>query len=266
MTMKILRDLRLSTKMLVLFELINDPKTRLKALAIKLDMTVQGVSEYIHLMELDGLIKKQDQGYRVTRSGVQMLHDSITELRDFVVEAVNRLEIIRTCSAIAMNQIRKGQMVGLFMEDGTLTAYASKPSQSTGIAMSDAKRGDDILVEDLEGVVELKPGRLVIIEINPEMDSRSRTTTDVKAGRIFKESKFRRLGALDAVGFAAISRYGLKCDFEFAAASAGIEAAQKGLDVALLGGPDEVHRFIKSIENMNSRSLQRIGYELILLK
>ena len=261
--MKVLRDIRVSTKMLIIFELINDSKTTLKPLADKFDMTVQGVSEYLKRMQQEGLIQCLPNEYRPTKKGVQFLHDNITELRNFVIDAIKRIELIQVCSAIAKTNIKVNDKVGLFMENGVLTAYANKTSTSMGISAGNAKIGDDIAIKDLEGIVELSQGKLIIIELPSIKDGGTCNISFKKMKNILSKNKYDKLGVLDAVGLVLSKKLGLKCDFEYAANSAGIEAVQKGLDIVLIGSNEETRKLIMYIEELNTKSVERVVYKLI---
>jgi putative transcriptional regulator len=268
--MKLLRDLRLSTELLLLLELLRDPRGRLKTLSEKLGMTAQGVSEYLRRMQGEGLIQQIAGGYRLSNKGVQFLHENIVELRDFVVDAINRVDIIRTCAAVARTKIKRGDRVGLFMERGILTAYARRRSASTGISTTRAELGEIVRVKDLDGIVELSQGQLVIIELPAEKDTDSGegpsyTRTAIKLKNALLKLRRDRLGALDTTGLVLSRNIGLKCDFEFAAGAAGIEAAQKGLDAVLIGEPDEAARLASQIDELNSRSSGKLKYEYLRL-
>ena len=264
--MKMLRDLRLSTKMLIIFELINDPKTTLKPLAAKLEMTVQGVSEYFKRMEEEGLIERHPGEYKPTKKGVQFLHDNIIALKEFADSAIKRLQIIRICAAVARTPVREGERVGLFMENGVLVAYANRTSASTGTALLTVHAGDDVPVKDLDGIVTLSMGRLVIVELPPIEHRGTHSVSVAWAKNVISKLKYDKVAALDTVGAVFARKLGLTVDFEFAASQAGIEAAQKGLSVLFIGSADEVHRLVSRIEEINAGATEAIVYELVLLK
>lgn len=252
--------------MLIMFELLNDPKTTLKPLAEKLGMTIQGVSEYLKLMQKEGLIYRQPDKYKPTKIGVQFLHDNIAELRDFVVDAIKRIEFIQMCVAVARTKINEGDKVGLFMEKGILTAYVNRQSCSTGIALMNSEPGDDVQIKDLEGIVELSQGRLVVIELPSIADGGTRAMIAQRVRKVLSQLRYDKLGVLDTVGLVLSNKLKLKHDFEFAAASSGIDAVQKGLDVVLIGSSDETSRFITLIEELNAKSTEKIRYKLIRMK
>src|SRR5439155_299767 len=69
---------------------------------------------------------------------------------------------IETTAAMAGNTIRNGNQVGLFMEGGMLVAFAGRSSPSSGVAVHDATKGELVAVRSLEGIVALRPGRIII--------------------------------------------------------------------------------------------------------
>src|SRR5207247_3211369 len=72
------------------------------------------------------------------------------------------MAFLETTAAMAGGAIHRGDGRGLFMETGVLVAHAGRTSPSTGVAVHDASRGDIVGVRDLEGIVALRPGRIVV--------------------------------------------------------------------------------------------------------
>src|SRR5713226_3362535 len=85
--MELLRNLRASTRVLFLYEVTTSRHTRLRTIAERLGMTVQGCSDYAHGLERDGLLSLVDGEYRATKKGVAFLHDGLSDLRGFVERA-----------------------------------------------------------------------------------------------------------------------------------------------------------------------------------
>src|SRR5207249_1770849 len=79
--------LRVTTRLLFLFEVTTTRHTRLRTIAERLGMTVQGVSEYANGLQVDGLLVLADGEYRATKKGVELLHDQFVSLRGFVDRA-----------------------------------------------------------------------------------------------------------------------------------------------------------------------------------
>lgn len=294
-----LRDIRQSTKMLILFEFVKDPKIKMKNLSQKLGMTVQGTAEYLKLMESEGLIVRNDDGsYKHTGKGVQFLHHNVVQLRDFVVEAVNRLEIIQTCCALARTPISRGDRVGLFMENGKLTAYSGRQSSSTGTSLTEAKEGDVVEVGELEGIVDLKPGKIIAVNMDKYPSKRPPYYRDIhnaipkkpteSAGRysepfddnvVWKKDEIYLLpaamisklagtlrrhspdivGALDILGQVALEKAGMKCDIVHSPINSAIEAAQKGLNVFLVGREDRISELHGRLQEINKRAESEVS-------
>ncbi len=70
LVMELLRNLRVTTRLLFLFEVTTTRHTRLRTIAERLGMTVQGVSEYANGLQVDGLLVLADGEYRATKKGV----------------------------------------------------------------------------------------------------------------------------------------------------------------------------------------------------
>lgn len=263
--MKPLRDLRLSTKLLILIEVTTGSYSKLKQIADKLGITVQGVSEYMRIMESEGLIQRVHGEYKATKKGVQVLHENIRELKEFIDETMEKMDIIDVCAAIAKTPVKKGEKVGIFMENGILTAYEGRQSRSTGTAMADADIGDDVPIKDLEGMVDLRFGRLCIVELPSTREGGTRRIRGEDVSTVFASFNPGKVGALDIVGRALLNKRGLRCDFEFAPVTSVIEAVQRGIDVLVVGSTDSVYKLISTIDENNAVSQDKIEYTLVSL-
>jgi len=263
--MRLLRDLKESTTLLILLEITTGRHTKLKTIAEKLGITVQGVSEYLRGMIKDGLVLHVRGEYRATNKGVELLHQNFLEIKDFVDESMKKLEIVNVCAAIAGSDIKKNDEVGLFMESGMLTGYPNKKASSMGTAISSAKKGEDVGIKDLEGIVALKPGKLWVVELPGISAGGSRSVPLEKVNELCHKTNCDRIAALDIVAFSLIKKLNLKCHIEFAATKASLEALQKGLDVMVFGSEDETNRFVPRINEFNATSPKKIKYKLISL-
>lgn len=263
--MRLLRDLKESTTLLILLEITTGRHTKLKTIAEKLGITIQGISEYLRSMVKDGLVMHVRGEYRATNKGVELLHQNFLEIKDFVDESMKKLSIVNVCTAIAGSNIKKGDKVGLFMEKGKLTAYPNKKASSMGVAISSAKQGEDVGIKDLEGIVALKPGKLWIVELPSIGAGGSQNVSLKKAKELCQKTKCDRIAALDIVALSLIKKLNLKCNIEFAVTEASIEALQKGLSVIVFGSEDEISRFISKVNEFNASSVEEIKYKLISL-
>jgi putative transcriptional regulator len=255
---RLLRDVREGTKLLLLLELTGRRHTRLKTLAEKLDLTVAGVSEYVKAMEEEGLVQHVGGEYRATRKGVEFLQDRFRTLRAFVESSSREMAIIDETAAMAGEDLREGDRVGLFMEKGTLVAR-SRASPSSGTAAIPAKRGEVVRVRGLEGIVDLRPGKIAIARL-------AGTKSSVVAGRrLLRRLRPDVVGALDLRGKAFAARLAVDRVLEFAVLPAAVEAAQRGLTVLLLCPEDRVAEVVAAIEQANARTEDKIPYETLAL-
>jgi putative transcriptional regulator len=261
--MKVLRDLRLSTELLILLEVIKNPHSKLKAIADKLDITVQGVSDYLRRMKKEGKIQNIGGEWRATKSGIEFLHSNFSELKDFVDSKILELNIIDICAAIAKTPIKKGDEVGLFMEDGVLCAYSGKDSSSKGIAESDAQIDEDVAIKDLDGMVSLSPGMMHIVKLPSIRDGGSSAVSKKDIKKIMDKVNYEKIGVMDAVSQAVLKKAKIRPDFEFASLYSAIEAAEKGLDVMIFASAEQIASVVSTIEDTNSQIEDKIIYQII---
>ncbi len=260
--MKLLRDLKETTKLLTLLEIVNARPRALQTISSKLGITVQGMSDYVRGMTEEGLVKKISGEYRATKKGVELLESRMFELKEFVDSSIKQLEIIDICGAIAGNDVRKDEEVGLFMEDGVLVAYSGRDSPSRGIAMNDSRKGEDVAVKDPSGMVSLKPGRITVLQIPSLQDGGTHKVSITDAKKVLKELQYDKVAIMDVVSRALLNALDIKPDFDFAPLPSSFEAAQKGMDVAIIASGETVPLVISELEAENSRLEDPIQYEV----
>ncbi len=241
--------------LLLLYEVTSRRHSRLKGLAEKLDMTVAGASEYVKAMEKDGLIRRAGGEYRATKKGVEFLQERFRALRSFVETSARDLAIIDQAVALSAAEFQEGDRVGLFMEHGGLVARR-RPSPSTGLAVNAAKRGEPVWVRNLEGIVELRPGKVSIVRVT------ARSPGD-GAHRALRRVRPDLVAVLDVQAKVIAAKLAVKPSIEFAAVAGTIEAAQRGLRVLLLCPEGRVAEVVAAIEEANARSEDKIPYETL---
>ncbi|HYM41007.1 MAG TPA: hypothetical protein VEY12_12840 [Thermoplasmata archaeon] len=263
-TVNVLRDLRESTRILFLQEVTANRHTRLRTIAERLGMSVQGTSDYAHDLEADGLLSVADGEYRATKKGINSLQARLRELRAFVEQASRSTAFVETTLALSGATIRRGDRVGLFMERGYLVAHPGRASTSTGIAAEDAAKGEDVAVRGLEGIVALKPGRITIARV-PASRASARRVSPEASRRILRRSRGALVATMEIEGFIASRRLGLEPKIEFAPLAGTVAAAERGLDVVLLVPEERVAEAVEAIEAANARLEDKIPYESLAL-
>lgn len=262
--MELFRNLRLSTRLLFLYEVTTSHHTRLRTIADPLGMTTQGTSEYAHGLEADGLLAFANGEYRATKKGVEFLHDRMVELRGFVDRASKEMAFVETTAAVAGSSIHRGARLGLFMEQGVLIAHADRASPSSGVAVNDASKGEIVAVQDLEGIVALRPGRIVIARIRTGAAARRGFHATISR-RVLTRSKGSIVAALDVAGLVAAKELGLRPRIEFGVLPGTIEAAERGVDVLLLLAEERVAEAVQAIEAANAKLEDKIPFESVTL-
>ncbi|UCD93124.1 MAG: hypothetical protein JSV43_04260 [Methanobacteriota archaeon] len=260
--MRTLRDLKESTRALILLEIVTNRPRNLLSVSSKLGITVQGTSEYMRNMAKEGLVKKIGGEYRATKKGVDLLQERMVELKDFVDTSMKQLEIVDVCGAIAGNTIGRDDEVALFMEDGTLVAYSGKESPSTGYAMFDAKKGEDVAVRDLTGMVALKPGKITVQQLPSAQEGGTRAISAEEVKKSVRGMEFSRLAVTDVVSSSLAHSLDMDVDFDFAPLASSVEASLLGLNVLIMASREEIPNIVSRLESENSRLEDPIPYEV----
>lgn len=264
--MAVLRNLRETTRLLFLHEVTANRHTRLRTIAERLEMTVQGAADYAHELESNGLLAVAEGEYRPTKKGIQFLQSRLRELRAFVDQASRTMAFVETTAALAGAVVHKGDRLGLFMEGGYLVAYPGRESPSRGIATADASRGEEVAVRDLQGIIGLRPGRITVARVPAVRDGGSNAIHPAKAQSILARTKGSVVAAAELGGIVAARKLGLRARIEFAAVPGAIRAAERGAGVLLLVPEESAAEAVQSIEAENARLEDKIPYESVALR
>lgn len=252
---EVLRNKNLTTRFQILVEIANaGPTIQQREIAKNLNITPQAVSDYIAQLAKEGLLAAEGRSrYRVTNQGVNWIIKTLRELSDyniFIQRAITNLSI---CAAIAEEDLKKDQKVGLKMKDGLLFATASQRHPASGITITGAKAGEDVGISGIEGIVPLEVGRVTILRVpGIQRGGSSKVNYDILKQRLAKSDIVTALGleALAALGKtrARFQHYG--------AAAAAIEAAKSGLKPLVVCVDSEAAELIARLER------ESIAYQL----
>ncbi|MFQ5919502.1 MAG: hypothetical protein ACE5I4_05590 [Thermoplasmata archaeon] len=261
--MKLLRDVREGTRLLLLLEITTGRHSRLKSLADRLDLSVQGVSGYLGTLTDEGLVQRENGVYIATMAGVEALQDRLRELREFVERSYAETRILDMTSALAGEAIQAGQKVGLFMEGGRLMAYPRRDSSSQGRALQSVAEGEDVAVVELSGIVELEPGTITVLRIPGAAQRGTAAVNLEEAGRLVSSLANGVVGVSDVVAQVLSDKLDIVPDLEFAPVAAAHEAAQRGVDVLLISSQDSSPDVITGLEAANEGSERPVAYRVI---
>lgn len=219
-----LRDRTGNSRLAILARLHEHPGEPLSVLADLLGVSVQAASQHVQALVAEGLVVRPG---RVSPAGLQRLRDGVVALQDAVASLGVPFAAVRRTSAIAGQDLRAGQEVALRMRDGLLEAMPGR-GPSTGRTVAHAAAGDEILVEALEGVVDLAPGGVVAVRL-PGPDAGGLAVLDPA----WRAPTARVVAAAGTGAVVFARRTGVE-PVRFAPVEAAIHAARLGLHAVLL--------------------------------
>lgn len=265
MTVYLLRDLKRNTELLILAEFLRDPSVKRKEIAERLGVTEQAVSQYVADLEKEQLISTSHGRQKPTRRGVQLLQERFIQLNDEIKMILRQIQVIDTCVAMAGAQIRAKDKVGLVMREGRLVALPNRAAESAGIARIDAEKGDEVLVGNLEGVVELDLGDLLVLQAPPEGSGGSRNADLALATGAMKGFHYDEVAAGDLIGEVVAKKLHLAPTLLHAPVQATMNALSKGLDVVFVGTHDSTDELMNSVERLKNQTGYAISYRLAFI-
>jgi len=263
----ILRDKGEFTKFQILFEVMrNQPHVKQKDISDALGITIQAVSKYFKKLMREGLLEAGSEraDYRLTPKAVEKLREDIKYLGRYVTGIKREMKVERYFPAMATKPIKAGEKVGLMTKKGILYAVAATnpAAEAFGIAISNASRGEDVGLKDLQGKLKLRQGKILIVKLPSIRQGGSRLVDVAKVRAFYEEFKPDRIGVMGAVGRAVLNKLGLKADIEFGISRAVALAASRGLNVFVLVVGRMVNRVIEEIDAANMKSATDIIYEV----
>lgn len=261
--MQILRDRTRLTRVLVLLELSRTKPGTLAEVARAFGLTVQAVSNYVRALVDEGLVVVAEGRYVPTRQGLQYLQEHLHDIKSVVDGAVRQVNVIETCAARAARAVRKGEPVGLELEDGVLVAWPRRRAASRGVALQDARKGDALAVGHLSGIVEISPGEVTVLAVPPAEAGRPATSATEARRLIAGLPRHERVAVLGVEARVLAERAGLHVDIEFSPARAAVQAAQLGLDVLFLVSRGDVADAVREMEELNARTFAPVTYRIL---
>ena len=246
----ILRSKREVSRLQILVEIAeHQPAVRQQEIAEKMGVTPQAISEYIRELVDEGMVSASGRGnYEVTKSGIEWVLTNAESLESYARHI--RRDIIQQVSvwaAIAAENLSADDVVGVYMNNGFL--YAGKsPLAATGTVVSDARKGQDVGVARLNGIIEHKEGMIHVCKVPRILHGGSR---NVKRAELLAITG--AAGMVAAVGleaYIALEAAGRKPDMFFGAREGVIEAAFHGIECAIVIVDEEFTDFLKRLESV----------------
>lgn len=247
----ILRSKRESTRFQILVEIAeHQPAVRQQEIAGKLGVTPQAVSEYIRELVDEGLVAAHGRGrYEVTKSGIEWTLRHAEALEAYA-RHVNRdvIQQVAVWTAVAREEIRKGDTVGVFMQDGWLYATKDVEQSATGRATMDAEPGEDLGVAQLNGIIEHEEGLIHVCKVpRVERGGSRQVRTDLLRDVV---QGVEMVAAVGLESYVALKKAGIEPDMFFGSREGVIEAAFHGQECAILIVDEEFTDFLKRLETV----------------
>ena len=241
-----------------------DPHLKQKDLAEKLGITVQAVSENIKtLIEQDYITSKDGRSpYKITQKGIEKVKKDALSLRkysDSVLETMNHYKTI--WPAITLEDVKKDQIVGLFMDDGVLYAHSGEEN-AAGIVLEDTKANSDVALTNLTGLIDMTVGEVTVISVPTIKDGGSKACDFDLIKKIYEKGtntgkQINKVAIAGTVARAVVMKLEIPIDIQFAAPQACANAARKGLNVLAVCVGDMTKSFIRELES------EKIKFDII---
>ena len=241
-----------------------DPHLKQKDLANTLGITIQAVSENIKTLIDLGYITSKDgrSPYKITQKGIDKVKRDAISLRkysDSVLETMNYYKTI--WPAIAKEELKKDDIVGLYMDDGVLYAH-KKEENATGVVLDDAEANMDVSLTNLTGLIDLNVGEVTVINLPTIKDGGSKACDIDLIKNVYERGtnngeKIDKIAISGTVARAVINKLNLPLDIEYAAPQATANAARKGLNVLALCVGEMSKAFTRELEK------EKIKYNII---
>jgi putative transcriptional regulator len=145
------------------------------------------------------------------------------------------------------------------MKDGLLFASdVISGKGAKGITVTEAKKGQDVGIRNVEGVIKLEPAKVMIGKVPNVQDGGSGSTDLARLKREVKEA--RLVGALGMEALVALMQIDVKPDYVHGVREAAIEAAYCGLSSLVVCSDDKVSILVQRLAEEN------LDYEIVDLR
>jgi len=256
----VLQSKRESSRFQILVEIAaHQPNLRQKEVAESLGVTPQAISEYIKELVADGLVTTDGRmRYSITKEGVEWLLESAAELKRYarvVMEEI--ISHVSVWTALAEMDLAEGERVSLEMRSGLLYANKKEGIDASGVAICDAKAGEDVGISDLQGLISLDEGRITVCKVPRVQIGGSRKADLNILAKELQISGERMVGCLGIEALVALRKAGREPDVIFGAKESAVEAAYHGISSIVVSVDEQIPSLLNRLES------EGLKYELI---
>ncbi|NPE31041.1 winged helix-turn-helix transcriptional regulator [Methanococcoides sp. SA1] len=246
------------TKFQILTEVAaHQPNVRQKEIAEKIGVTPQAVSEYIKELTAEGFIFSDGRvRYRITKKGVEWVLAGAADMKryaNFVMSDI--ISHVSTWTAIADEDLEKGDNVYLQMRKGLLYVSKTNITNATGITISSVEKGDDVGVTNLLGMIELETASITVCKVPRSERGGSRNVDLERLEKLASSKSF--IAVIGVESLVALKKINKEPDVMYGAKESVVEAAFHGLSSLVLAIDEEVPQIMSRLE------IENLEYELV---
>ena len=237
----VLENKRAATRFRILVEIAErQPAVSQGEIADAVGVTSQAVSEYIRDLVDEDLVEKEGRSrYHVTKEGVDWVFQSASDVRRFVDHVTDDvLGSVQEDAAIARAALDAGETVSLSLSEGLLHAAPGDDGGATGVTTTSAAAEAVVGVTGFEGVIELEPGHVSVVQIPTVRTDTGVDTADVA-------TRCAGVPIVTAAGVEAVDtlrRADVDLTTYFAPGEVAADAAARGLDAVVVATQDTIGR------------------------
>jgi putative transcriptional regulator len=254
---QLLRSINLVTKFQILVQVAaNQPDIQQRDIGKRLGLSPQAVSDYFKELIKGGWLTTDGRSkYRVTREGVDWMIKGLKEWQSYSDTVQKAIAGVSVSASIADSAISRGQQVGLYMRDGLLYAGSTSKVEARGVAVSNAKKGEDVGVSNISGIVPLEVGKVTILRI-PGIQKGGSGQANLNI--LKKAVKNRRLvGAMGIEALTVLRKIDVEPASFYGVRETVVEAARSGISPVVVCIDDDTAALILMLEERN------IDYEIL---
>jgi len=225
----------------------HQPAIRQQEIAVMLGVTPQAISEYIRDLIDEGMIKASGRGrYEVTREGIEWILQNAETLENFAKHV--RHDIIHQISvwtAIADEDLKAGDRVGVYMKSGILYASRRQTSANGEVAM-DTPKGEETGILRLDGIIEHSESVVQVCKVPRVERGGSRNVELDMLKEVIKTVSFVACVGLEA--WVSLKKIGRVPDLYFGSREGAIDAALHGIPSAIVIVDEFFTDFLRQLE------------------
>lgn len=247
------------TQIMILTEIF-DGNEKPSEISRKIGITIQGVQYHTKIMKEKDLI---DTNGKITEKGFDFLYSGLSSFRDFVMESMFKLDNVLVWEAIAMEDLKEGDIVWLKMNNGYLYATLEKSEGASGTVMKKTQAGEIAGISQVKGIINMQLGTVSIIVI-PDVENIIEMNGIIeKVGNFLKSHPSGILGVLGEEAMIVAKKMSIVPELQFAPLESAFEASNRGISTHVIISDRRFHftlQTLRELQRKNPKTELKINY------